>query len=68
MVGTDRIDRIEILKDLQVAFVHPGSSDGETFTWRDEAPLDAGVLYYLRVWQADNERAWTSPIWVDPAQ
>jgi len=29
-----------------------------------DRPLSTDTLYYLRVRQIDNERGWTSPVWV----
>jgi hypothetical protein len=43
----------------------PGTRDAE-LAWTDPAPPASGAWYYLRVIQADGERAWSSPVWIDP--
>jgi hypothetical protein len=68
VTGTDSIDRVEVVRNLKVALTHKGSSDRESFAWADDSMLGAGACYYLRVYQTDGERAWSSPIWVDPVQ
>ncbi len=63
--GTDAIDRLEIVHDLATeATVRPETPSGKL---EGTLPLPAGAkgVYYLRLFQKDAERAWSSPIWVD---
>ncbi len=66
--GTDTLDRIEILKDSQVAATfRPAQRDYEG-EWKDPNP-NAGVhYYYVRVQQKDGQLAWASPMWIDYAK
>jgi hypothetical protein len=62
--GTDALDRIELVHDLKVSEVLRPHRDEASFI--HTAPLTAGQTgcYYIRVYQKDGERAWSSPIWV----
>jgi len=65
IVGSDRIDHIEIVKNNRdVHRVVPARSDEVELEWIDPDPC-LNSWYYLRVTQADGHRAWTSPVWVD---
>ena len=70
------IDRVELLRNTEVIrSAAPGTDvwDGE---WTDDTPLEtcalqprfAGdrpfVFYYVRLVQANRQRAWASPIWL----
>ncbi|MHC4914430.1 MAG: DUF3604 domain-containing protein [Planctomycetota bacterium] len=43
----------------------PGTLDAE-LVWTDPQPPRPGEWYYLRVIQEDGQRAWSSPVWIDP--
>lgn len=61
--GTAPIDRIEVVRDLQVARVVLGG--GRTHVKEEfECNTKQPAVFYLRVRQTDGQRAWTSPIWV----
>ena len=69
--GTTLLDRIVIVRNGEE--VHTESVNGLTaeVTWQDDAPLadvnDAdigGVYYYAKVYQADRNVGWASPIWL----
>jgi len=64
-VGTDRIDRIEIIKNNEVAHTQPGAGESATCLWTDASPCTDGAYYYARVIQEDDGIAWASPIWVN---
>ncbi len=68
--GTDRLRRIEVLRDGEVVHVlHPGKGATATeFTWRDERflLLQRECAYWLRVEQVDGHLAVTSPVWLVP--
>lgn len=66
--GSAVIDRIEVVSDGSVVdTLFPGVLDYVN------PALDLGVFdgtstwFYLRIFQADEHRAWTSPIWMSPA-
>jgi hypothetical protein len=65
--GTTPIDRVEIISAGQVRWRCAGGGR-QSLSWQtlDRSPLRGPVYYYARVIQADGERAWSSPIWVDP--
>ncbi|MCK5805395.1 MAG: DUF3604 domain-containing protein [Lentisphaeria bacterium] len=75
--GTDRLTRIELLRNNEVLHeIRPGEL---TFAGDlvDDTPLEQVLLppayetrmafcfYYVRITQADGHMAWTSPIWVN---
>ncbi|MEW6359235.1 MAG: DUF3604 domain-containing protein [Planctomycetota bacterium] len=66
--GTDYIRRIDIMKNNGLLHrVCPKDDHAEfTFTDRLDAPPRTRDWYYVRVFQADNNAAWSSPIWVGP--
>jgi len=68
VVGTEEIDRAEVVRnnrDVHVAF---GSGDRLIFEWTDASPMAGTVFYYIRVRQKDGEMAWSSPVWVEPPE
>ncbi len=66
VVGTAEIEAVEIVSQGRVAWRILGHGSPKlSFEVEDPAPLSAPVYYYARVLQADGERAWSSPIWVE---
>ena len=75
-LGTDRIDKVEILRNNHVVFGIECYRDAFETVWEDEHPLRdlaitptfAGdrpfVFYYARLVQQNRQRAWASPIWL----
>jgi Protein of unknown function (DUF3604) len=66
--GTNKLDSITIVKYDGKRWSEPYVKKNikgrtSTFTWADKAAT-SDCLYYVRVRQVDNERAWTSPVWV----
>ncbi|MBI4709563.1 MAG: DUF3604 domain-containing protein, partial [Nitrospirae bacterium] len=64
------IDRIEIIKNgNSVSPVHTQTFSQNTvsYSWTDNDYI-SGDFYYVRVIQSNNERAWSSPIWVTTQQ
>ena len=73
--GTDRVDRIEIVRNNGEVCTYRGDSADVTFAWTDRQDLGSislpramggGALtcyYFARVIQDDGEIAWTSPVW-----
>ncbi len=64
VVGTDRVEKIELLRNNVVVFTHYGANDQELMLFRDETPISTGEYYYVRVIQKDYGIAWASPIWI----
>lgn len=65
VIGTNKLAKVEILKDSKV--VHTAKPDGREYkgTWTDPNPAAGVHYYYVRVVQADDEIAWGSPLWFD---
>ncbi|MBI5194990.1 MAG: CehA/McbA family metallohydrolase [Nitrospirae bacterium] len=64
------IDHIDIIKNgSSVTPVHTQtfSQNAVSYSWTD-ADYISGDFYYVRVIQRNNERAWSSPIWVTTQQ
>ena len=65
IIGTGKIQQIDIIKDNTFAYTaQPGVSE-VTFTYTDSDIEPGTHYYYVRVIQEDNNMAWGSPIWVD---
>jgi len=64
--GTAEISLVELIRngELIVAW-EVGREDFETRF--NEGADRRSAYYYFRITQADGQRAWTSPVWVDPA-
>jgi hypothetical protein len=68
VAGTDYIRRVDIMKNNALLYRHEPESDCADFVYEDildEAPKTRD-WYYVRVFQADGNAAWSSPIWVSP--
>jgi hypothetical protein len=68
VAGTDTVERIDILKDSQIAHtLRPAASEyrGE---WSDPKPEGGVHYYYVRVQQKDGQLAWGSPLWINYAK
>lgn len=63
--ASDRpIAKVTILRNNQPVYEATPNAHTINFDWRDEKPLDAKVAwYYVRLQRADEELAWSSPIW-----
>jgi hypothetical protein len=65
IIGTTKIQQIDIIKDNTFAYTaHPDVSE-VTFTYTDSDIEPGTHYYYVRVIQEDNNMAWGSPIWVN---
>lgn len=74
-IGTDEIERAEVIRNGQVVHTFEGDDLGMEASWVDSTPLpmialsDAAgrrfVFYYIRVRQKDGHWAWGSPVWFD---
>ncbi len=77
--GTAPIKRVEVIRNNQVVFSADPHSDVWEDEWNDASDLAAAafsptfpddrpfVYYYLRLFQANRQRAWSSPIWFTQA-
>jgi hypothetical protein len=76
VVGTDLIEKVEIIRNGEVFHTLTPKGDELEFDFNDDRPLEdiciipknnqyPFVYYYLRVFQRDKHMAWSSPIWVD---
>ncbi len=65
IIGTTKVQQIDIIKDNTFAYTaHPGV-DEVSFAYTD-SDVDPGThYYYVRVIQEDDNMAWGSPIWVN---
>jgi hypothetical protein len=62
--GTDRISLIEVIRDGKtVHSIDPFRYDYQGGWTDDSDKAPAASYYYLRVTQADGNRAWASPVW-----
>ena len=76
VAGTASLDRIEVLRNNDVQFTATPNTDTWEGGWTDADPLNAitltptfdddrpFVFYYVRLTQANRQRAWSSPIWL----
>ncbi|MEW6356831.1 MAG: DUF3604 domain-containing protein [Planctomycetota bacterium] len=64
VAGTDAIDHIDIVKNNDELYRQDGAGPTAEFEYADQTPVAGTDFYYVRVTQADDEMAWSSPIWV----
>jgi hypothetical protein len=58
------LERIEVLKDGEVAYAEDADGLDATVEWTDPEPSAGEHSYYVHVIQADGQQAWASPVWV----
>ena len=64
VVGTGPLERVEVVRDLAVFRTLRSSGDSpDTLTATVEPDGSGPAMFYVRVFQEDGQRAWTSPIW-----
>jgi len=65
VVGTDKISKIEIIRNNIEIYVYHGSKLEENITFIDRENLARPLnYYYTKIIQEDDAMAWTSPVWV----
>jgi hypothetical protein len=64
VIGTAPIRQIDIIKDNTFLHTRQPLEKEVTMTFVDAEAGSGESYYYVRVLQADNEIAWSSPIWV----
>jgi hypothetical protein len=58
------IKEVVIFRNNEIVFSQNPGADSLRISWRDEHPLDKShVWYYARIQSADDQLAWSSPIW-----
>jgi hypothetical protein len=62
--GTDRIARIEVIRNNTFVHTVRPESASATFEFRDNDVKPGESYYYVRVEQSAGQLAWSSPIWV----
>jgi hypothetical protein len=65
VVGTAPLAAVEVLRDSKVVATLPAQGAEFRGAWTDPAPSAGEHYYYVRVRQADDELAWSSPLWID---
>ena len=63
VIGTSEIARVDVIRDGQEVHSFPGDGAACEHAWRDSPAAQPGY-YYVRVFQADGNGAWASPVWV----
>ncbi len=67
-IGVKPLAAVHVLKDSAVVKTFkPGKQEFQG-TWTDPQPTAGTHYYYVRVEQADEELAWSSPMWMDYAK
>jgi hypothetical protein len=66
-VGTGKVKQIDLIKDNAFTYVRKGAGSQEQFEYTDNAITPGTHYYYIRVWQEDDQLAWSSPLWVNYA-
>ena len=62
--GTDALDRIELVHDLQVTKRLRPDREEAVLIHTSTIPAQTTGCFYLRVFQKNGERGWSSPIWI----
>ena len=65
IIGTGKIQQVDIVKDNTFAYTAYPDVEEVSFSYTDSAIEPGAHYYYVRVIQADNNMAWGSPIWVN---
>jgi len=53
-----------VIKDQTFAYTKQGTGSEEKFDFTDNALTPGTHYYYVRVWQENEQIAWSSPVWV----
>ncbi|MEK7754228.1 MAG: DUF3604 domain-containing protein, partial [Acidobacteriota bacterium] len=64
IIGTDRISKVDVVKNGKFVFETNPNSNTAEFTYVDNNPGTGESYYYVRAIQIDRNLAWSSPIWV----
>jgi len=64
VIGTQPVRQIDLIRGKQFLMTSNPNQREVDFSFKDAAPLKGESFYYVRVIQADDQMAWSSPIWV----
>jgi hypothetical protein len=64
VIGTDKLTKVEIIKDGRFVFTTAPDRNDVEFTYVDNEYHKGESWYYVRAIQVDRNLAWSSPIWV----
>ncbi len=68
VAGTAPVERVQIVRDGQLVHEWRGRAEDVAIEFEDRPP-EAGLhWWYARVFQADGEMAWPSPVWLKAGQ
>ncbi len=63
--GTDRLEKVELIKDNQVIETKATDDEFLELNYTDKSlPPDKEIFYYVRVTQRDGNMGWSSPIYI----
>lgn len=65
IIGTQPVRQIDIVRSNSFLHAKNPMQREVDFTFRDNLPLKGESYYYVRVIQADDQMAWSSPIWIN---
>jgi len=66
VAGTGPLQRVEVIRDLTVLrTLHAEADSPASLISAVERDAGGPGMFYLRVFQQDGQRAWTSPIWLE---
>ncbi|EEF59401.1 DUF3604 domain-containing protein [Pedosphaera parvula] len=63
--GTAPISSVDLLVDGDLKKSLPGNAAEGTFSFEPDGTLTGSHIFYVRLQQADGNRAWASPFWVE---
>ena len=65
VIGTARLANVDVVKNNEDVHTWQNPEQGVDLVWEDSSAASTGDFYYIRVTQADEEMAWSSPVWLD---
>lgn len=63
VIGTGMIKQVDVIKDNAFVYTRKGTGSEDHFEYTDNTVAPGSHYYYVRVWQQDDQLAWSSPIW-----
>jgi hypothetical protein len=64
VIGTAPIRQIDVIRNNQFVLTLQNKGAEVDLTYVDERPVAGESYYYIRVQQANDQMAWSSPIWI----
>ncbi|HID06699.1 MAG TPA: DUF3604 domain-containing protein, partial [Armatimonadetes bacterium] len=65
-IGARDIARVDVCRNNVFIYTRRPNAREVNFIFEDKAPLQSRAYYYVRIIQADEEIAWSSPVWLLP--